>query len=397
MDYNPLAPDVRRDPYPYYAALRRDNPVYRVEALGGAYAISRYEDVLFAVTRHDLISSAGFSGTNIDGRPAKMMIFTDPPDHTRLRNLVNRGFTPKMIADLEPRIRQITRELVDGIAAAGTTDLIADLAMPLPVTIIAEILGVDPAHKEDFKRWSDWIVLDFFGQITEAQQPQYESDMETFKQYFQRVVEDRRTLPRADLISGLVRAETEQQALTADEVLVFIVLLLVAGNETTTNLLGNAVLALLDHPDELEKVRADRALVPKLVEEALRYDAPVQFLLRRATQDVELAGTVIPRDAMVLALFASANRDERRFPDPDCFDVTRDAQGHLAFGHGIHFCLGAPLARLEAAIALEEIIDRLPDARRAEETIEFIDAPFLRGPKRLPLTFTAAAVAEATS
>jgi len=388
MDYNPLAPDVRRDPYPYYAALRRDQPVYRIEALGGAYAISRYEDVLFAVTRHDLFSSTGFSGTNIDGRPAKMMIFTDPPDHTRLRNLVNRGFTPRMVADLEPRIREVTRELVDRIAVAGTTDLVADLAMPLPVTIIAEILGVDPAHKEDFKRWSDWIVLDFFNQISEEQQPQYESDMETFKQYFQRVVEERRSQPRADLISALVRAETEQQALTADEVLVFIVLLLVAGNETTTNLLGNAVIALLEHPDELAKVRRDRALVPNLVEEALRYDAPVQFLLRRATEDAELAGTAIPRDAMVLAIFASANRDERRFPDPDRFDVTRDAQGHLSFGHGIHFCLGAPLARLEAAIALEEIIGRLHDLRRVEESIEFIDAPFLRGPKRLPLAFT---------
>lgn len=221
--------------------------------------------------------------------------------------------------------------------------------------------------------------------------------MEAFKQYFARVVEDRRLQPRADLISALVRAETEQQSLTADELMVFIVLLLVAGNETTTNLIGNAVIALLEHPDQLEQVRADRALIPNLVEEALRYDAPVQFLLRRATEDIELAGTVIPRDVMVLAIFASANRDERRFPDPDRFDVRRDAQGHLAFGHGIHFCLGAPLARLEAAIALKEIIDRLRDVRCVEETIDFIDAPFLRGPKRLPLAFTPASVAEAAS
>jgi len=387
VDYNPLAPDVKQDPYPYYAALRRDHPVYRVEGLG-TYAISRYEHVLFAATHHELFSSAGFSNTNINDRPAKMLIFTDPPDHTRLRNLVNRGFTPKMVADLEPRIREVTRELIDRVVPAGETDLIGDLAMPLPVTIIAEILGVDPAHKDDFKRWSDWIVMDFFGQITEEMQPQVQEDMDVFRAYFNEAVADRRAQPRADLISALVRAESEQQALTADEVLMFIVLLLVAGNETTTNLLGNAVIALLEHPEQLASVRADRSLVPNLVEEALRYDAPVQFLLRRATQDIELAGTVIPRDALVQVIFASANRDEDKFADPDRFDVTRDTQGHLAFGHGIHVCLGAPLARLEATIALEAVIERLPDLRRVDGSIEFVDSVFLRGPKRLPLAFT---------
>jgi cytochrome P450 len=387
MDYNPVAPEVRRDPYPYYTALRRDHPVYRIEAFG-AYAISRYDDVLFALTHPELFSSTGYSNTNINGRPTKMMIFVDPPDHTRLRGLVNRGFTPRMVADLDRRIRQLTWELIDRIAASGTTDLVADLAIPLPVTIIAEILGVDPARKDDFKRWSDWIVLDFMGQITEEMREEVQKDMDAFVAYFEQAVAERRAEPRADLISALIRAETEEQALTADEVLAFIVLLLVAGNETTTNLIGNAVIALLEHPDQLEKVRRDISLVPNLVEEALRYDAPVQFLLRRAAQDVELAGTVIPRDSLVTIIFASANRDERKFADPDRFDVTRDAQGHLAFGHGIHFCLGAPLARLEARIALEEIVTRLPDLRRVDEAIELVDSPFLRGPKRLPLTFT---------
>jgi cytochrome P450 len=391
MDYNPLAPDVRRDPYPHYAALRRDHPVYRIEALG-AYAISRYDDVLFALTHPELFSSTGYSNTNINGRPTKMMIFVDPPDHTRLRGLVNRGFTPKMVADLEPRIRQLTTELIDDVLRSGGTDLIADLAIPLPVTIIAEILGVDPAHKDDFKRWSDWIVLDFMGQIPEALQEEMQKDMDAFAAYFEQAVEERRAAPRDDLISALIRAETEQQALSADEVLVFIVLLLVAGNETTTNLLGNAVIALLEHPAQLAKVREDLSLVPNTVEEVLRYDAPVQFLLRRAAEDVEVAGTVIPRDSLVLVNFASANRDERKFPDPDRFDVTRDAQGHLAFGHGIHFCLGAPLARLEARIALEQIITRLPELRRVDDTVELVDSPFLRGPKRLPLAFTPAAV-----
>jgi cytochrome P450 len=266
--------------------------------------------------------------------------------------------------------------------------LVADLAIPLPVTIIAEILGVDPAQKDDFKRWSDWIVMDFMGQITEEMRPEVERDMDAFMAYFEVAVGERRAQPRDDLISALIRAETEEQALTADEVLAFIVLLLVAGNETTTNLIGNAVRALLDHPEQLERMQRDPSLVPNAIEEALRYDPPVQFLLRRAARDVEIAGAVIPENALVMVSFASANRDERKFADPDRFDVTRDAQGHLAFGHGIHFCLGAPLARLEARIALEEILARLPNLRRLDDTLELVDSPFLRGPRRLPLTFT---------
>ncbi len=393
MDYNPLDPNVKANPYPYYAELRRDHPVYRIEPLGGVYALSRYDDVVYALTHHELFSSEGFSNTQIRDQPTRMMIFSDPPDHTRLRNVVNRGFTPKMIADLEPRIRRLTGELLDSIAPRGETDLIADLAIPLPVTIIAELLGVDPAHKEDFKRWSDWIVLDFMGQIGDGLREQMQADMDGFQAYFERAVGERRARRNGDLISALIRAEEDQQTLTPDEVLAFIVLLLVAGNETTTNLIGNAVIALLEHPDQLEQVKADRTLVPNLVEEALRFDAPVQFLLRRATRDIELAGATIPEGAMVSMLFGSANRDDRKYPDAEQFDVTRDAQGHVAFGHGIHFCLGAPLARLEARIALDALLFRLPALARKEQPVELVDSVFLRGPKRLPLTFTPAPAA----
>ena len=392
MEYNPFDPETRRDPYPSYAHLRAEHPIYRIEGLG-AYTISRYDDVLFALNHPELLSSTGITATRIhdEDEPTKMLIFSDPPDHTRLRNLVNRGFTPKMVADLEPRIRQVTSELIDRIVAAGETDLIADLAMPLPVTIIAEILGVDPEHKDDFKRWSDWIVLDFGGQVAEEDKERQQQDMDAFRDYFEEIVALRRAAPKDDLISALVRAEEEQGALTSDELLAFIVLLLVAGNETTTNLIGNAMIALLDHPDQLAKLRAEPSLVPNAVEEALRYDAPVQFLLRRATRDVELAGATIAEGSFVSVIFASANRDERRYPDAERFDVTRDAQGHLAFGHGIHFCLGAPLARLEGRIALEALLSRLPDLARNGRDIELVDAFFLRGPKRLPLTFTPAA------
>ena len=391
MEYNPLDPKVKADPYPYYQHLRREHPVYRVEPLG-VYAISRHEDVLFATNHPELFSSFGFSNTEIRGEPAKMMIFTDPPDHTRLRNVVNRSFTPKMVADMEPRIRQVTDDLVAAIAERGEMDLIADLAIPLPVTIIAELLGVDPAHKGDFKRWSDWIVLDFMGnQLNDEERAQMEADMDAFQSYFEQAVGERRERRNGDLISALIRAEEDQQALTAGEVLAFIALLLVAGNETTTNLIGNALVALTDHPDQLEKVAGDPSLIPNLVEETLRYDAPVQFLFRRATQDVEMAGTTIPEGSLTVVLFGSANRDERRFAEPERFDVTRDAQGHLAFGHGIHFCLGAPLARLEAKVALEALLSRFRNFARKEHEVEYVASVFLRGPQRLPLTFEPAA------
>jgi len=386
MGYNPLDPDVKANPYPHYAQLRREAPVHQIEGMG-VYAISRYEDVMFAVNHPELFSSEGFNNMTINDKPAKMLIFTDPPDHTKMRNLVNRGFTPKIVADLEPRIRQVTDELIDAIVERGETELIADLAMPLPVTIIAEMLGVDPAHKEDFKRWSDWIVTDFMGEIPQDVQEAYERDMEEFKNFFDAAVEQRKQEPSDDLIGAIVRAG-EESALSTEEVLAFIVLLLVAGNETTTNLIGNAIIALLDNPDQLAMLRWDPALIPNAVEEALRYDAPVQFLFRRAARAVELSGTKIPEGALCTVIFGSANRDERRYADSERFDVTRDASGHVAFGHGIHFCLGAPLARLEGRIALEALINRLPDLRRVDGSVELVPSFFLRGPQRLPLAFT---------
>jgi len=376
---------VKADPYPYYAELRREAPVHQIEGMG-VYAISRYEDVMFAVNHPEIFSSDGFSSMTINEKPARMLIFTDPPDHTRMRNLVNRAFTPKMIADLEPRIREITDQLIDAMAARGETDLIADFAIPLPVTIIAEMLGVDPAHKDDFKRWSDWIVADFVGEIPQDVHEAYETDMEAFRSFFDRAVAQRQERPTDDLIGALVRAGDEN-ALSAEEVLAFIVLLLVAGNETTTNLIGNAVIALLDNPDQLAMLRWDPSLIPNAVEEALRYDAPVQFLFRRTTRAVELSGTTIPEGSMTTVLFGSANRDERRYADSERFDITRDASGHVAFGHGIHFCLGAPLARLEGRIALEALTQRLPDLQRTETSIELVPSFFLRGPQRLRLAF----------
>lgn len=384
LEYNPLLPEVRENPYPYYEELRKNRPVCPI-AERGAVAISRYDDVVFVLKNHDLFSSGAMGSLAGSG---EMLIGSDPPDHTRLRNIVNRGFTPAMVEALEPRIRDVATELLDAANDRGEIDLVAEFANPLPVTIIAGILGVDAAYRDDFKRWSASTVgsQPRPGMPEDAERERITRDRQEFSAYFEKEIEDRRREPRDDLISTLVRAEDEEHALTSDEVLAFTQLLLIAGNETTTNLLGNAVLALLEHPEQLQKVRDAPSLMPNLVEEALRYESPVQFLFRVAKVDVEIAGQTIPKGTPVLPLYGSANRDERRFPDADRFDITRDAQGHVAFGYGIHFCLGAPLARLEARVALERVL-RLPHLAK-KNSITRLDSFFLRGLESLPLTFT---------
>lgn len=389
--YDPFSPAVRENPYPYYEELRRYAPVYQVEG-AGLWVVSRFDDVVFVVKHPELFSSAPMNfqaaREGLFSAGAATIIGADPPVHTRLRTLVNRGFTPRRIADLEPRIRAIGAELVAGLRGRQEVDLTADLSIPLPVIVIAELLGVEAERRTDFKRWSDSIVTVISGSPTEEESALLRPHMKAFRDYFEEVVAQRRECPKDDLISALVRAQESEQALTPEEVIAFAALLLVAGNETTTNLIGNAVLALLNHPNELAKVRANRQLVPSLVEETLRYDGPVQGLFRMTTREVELAGTTIPTGAVVMPLFASADRDEREFPDPDRFDITRNADGHVAFGFGIHFCLGAALARLEARIALEALLFDLPPFVRAGNgPVERINSIFLRGPKALPMVF----------
>jgi len=398
--YDPLDPVVRQDPYPYYARLRREAPVYQVPG-GGLWAISRHEDVLAVLRSPERFSSAAMADAvrrpvdlapegdraGAPGVGAAAIIGSDPPAHTRLRSIVSRVFTPRRIATLEPRVRDIARQLLARFIPRGECDLVAEYTVPLPVAVIAELLGIDPERQTDFKRWSDAAMRAVFDSPAQAEAEAIAQSLGEMNSYYDEVIAARRSRPSDDLIGTLLRAESVDGALTADEVKIFTFTLLVAGNVTTTHLIANAVLALLEHPAELEKVQRTPALIQGMVEEALRYDSPVQFLLRTATADIELAGVTIPRGAVVAPLVASANRDERTFPNADRFEVTRNPRDQLAFGHGIHICLGAALARLEARVAFEELLPRIRNPIRTTEDLNWTNVLTLRGPTALRLGF----------
>jgi cytochrome P450 len=413
-DYDPCLRAWRDDPYPHYRELRDHAPVYWAPATR-AWCISRYDDVLFALRSPELFSSrAMFTFLMNQGREgppplnwqtlrflvrflwktrlnplefttARNLIAEDGERHSAMRAIVNRGFTPRRVASWEARASELVAESMAKLRSGAPFDLVEDLAIPLPVGIIAEMLGVEASRRRDFKRWSDAMIDAATGPGRENPfQPRVANAMLELLSYLRAVAVARRRHPSDDLVSVIVAEQDGERALTTREVIQFAMLLLVAGNETTTNLIGNAVAALLDHSDQLARLARDPSLVPAVIEETLRYDAPVQVLFRLATQDVELAGTRIPKGAYVALLLGSANRDERRFPEPDRFDAARDAQGHLGFGFGKHFCLGASLARMEARVALEALRAELPRLERARPQ-ELVDSFLVRGPRHLEL------------
>ena len=391
LGFNPTDAAFKRDPYPFYARLRSEAPVHRSNF--GFWTVARHDDVSHVLKNPQIFSSAGMGGPIGGGQMGaggtmRSIITSDPPVHTGFRNLVNRAFTPRMVADLEPRIREIAREMIDAVAASGTMDIVRDLATPLPVTVIAEILGVDASKRDDFKRWSNAIVGGSQGTVpSQEEQQARERDRQEFFEFFQARIDERRAHPTGDMLSTLVAAEDAAFKLTPDEVAGFAMLLLVAGNETTTNLIGNAMLALTEDPAQMRIVTEDPSVIPNMVEEALRYDSPVQFLFRLTTQETVVGGQTIPAGNPVIPIYASANRDEEKYQDAARFDVTRNAQGHLAFGLGPHFCLGAPLARLEAKVAFEELFARAKNIERAAEPVR-ADHMFLRGLTSMPVAFS---------
>jgi len=389
-------PDFKANPYPTYAQLRSDAPIRRVPLPDGRgmWLVTRYEDVSAIFRDERFVKDWRNAMTpeqlaQVPAIPEVMkpltsnMLDTDPPDHERLRALVSKAFTPRLIERMRPRVQEIADTLLDAVRDKGEMDLIDDYAFPLPITVIAELLGVPAEDRDRFREWSNAAVS---GDTTQEYiEKVLLPHMQAFTDYLRAMFDEKRKNPKNDLISALVQAEEAGDKLSEDELMAMVFLLLIAGHETTVNLIGNGSLALLQHPDQLRKLREDPALIKPAIEELLRYDGPVETSTERfAREDIAIGGTVIPRGEMVMVVIASADHDPDRFQDPDALDITRADNKHLAFGKGIHFCIGAPLARLEATVALTVLAERITSWTFAEgNTFEYDPSFLLRGLRRL--------------
>ena len=415
LAYDPLRSDWRRDPYPAYRELRDADGLHFAPE-SGVWCVARYADVQHVLRNADLFSSRAMfmmlMNNGKEGPPplnaqtigfiarmflrtglnpfsfasARNLIAEDGESHAAMRHIVNRGFSPQRIASWEPRARQIAEACLAGARAGESFDVMRDLAIPLPVTIIAELLGIETERRADFKRWSDGFIYNVTGPgRADPFNRAYQELLIELINYMKAIARRRQRAPEADLVSAIVAQRDGGAGLSVREVVTFVILLMVAGNETTTNLIGNAANALLDHPAALSRVAEDPGLVPDAIEETVRYDPPVQIVFRRATRDTRIAGTEIARGDMLALLIGAANRDERRFANPDRFDLDRDRSGQLGFGWGKHFCLGSSLARLEGRIALEALAPLLPGLERVDEEPPRLDSFLVRGPLELPL------------
>ena len=390
--YNPFSPRMAQDPYPDYAKLRARSPRHR-SRLMNAWVFSRYEDVDAILRDHRSFSSdprkrelSPRQQATLPAPDEYTILFLDPPDHTRLRALVNKAFTRRAVSALEPLIRSFMETLLDEIAdpTAGF-DLMKAVAHPLPVIVIAEMLGVPPKDRARFRMWSNRRARLIEPTITAREREIAVEAGKSLNEYFLPIIQTRRLAPENDIISSLAQAEEGGDTLTECEMLNLLRLLLVAGNETTTNLIGNGMLALLRHPEELERLREDRSLIPAAVEELLRYDSPVQATFRGAARDCEVNGFPIPSGRNVMVLIGSANRDPAAFDDPNRLDIGRDKSSHISLGRGIHHCLGAHLARLEGRIAFEVLLERFSSMRLLTDHPTFRNGIVLRGLESLPV------------
>ncbi len=390
--FNPWDPAFRANPYPHYRALY-EGPPRRLELFMPVALCARYEHCVAILHDHERFSSIqpppppGLFPPDDPFVGSASMLFSDPPVHTRLRRLISRDFTPRRIRQLEPRIREITRNLLDRASQRGEFDVIRDLATPLPVMVIAEMLGIPPERYETFKQWSDTIIAGDNNLPGTPIPPEIISARNALRDYFTDEIEKRKRRPGPDLVSALVAAHQETEALTAGELLNFVVLLLLAGNETTTNLIGNGMLALGRHPEQMALLRREPSLLPGAIEEMLRYDGPVQSTVRHTREPIELDEIELDPGTLVFVLLAAANRDPARFDRPDEFDITRAPADHLAFGEGIHYCIGAPLARLEGQAAIGMALEKFPTLRLADPAapLSYKGSFFLRGLSELPM------------
>ncbi len=380
------SPAVRQDPYAFYTWLREHSPVHWC-AQTNAYLISRHADVLRVVRHPEDFSSVAMrrqeTGPDQGERGTRNIITVDPPEHTRLRNILQREFLNRPLESLQPRIDTLAAGFLRRTDEQRIFDLVDTFTIPFPVTVIAEIMGIEPERRADFKHWSNCLV----GVLSEREGPlwkKYRAGVFELVNFFSETFSQRRATGREydDLLGLLLKAEDEDR-IDIKEMVSYCTLLLTAGNETTTDLIGGMVPQLLTNPEQLQLLQDDPSLIPRAIEEGLRHCSPVQGIYRRAVRDIEISGTVIRAGRDVAPLFGAANRDPRKFPAPDAFDITRETSGHVGFGYGIHFCLGAHLARREARAALTELLPRLAHMRVAEPDIPWKPGWLIRGPKRL--------------
>ncbi len=400
VEFNPFDPEFRLNPYPFYHRLRATDPVHWSD-IAGRWVLTRHADcvaVLRDATRFSadpykwdgfvefLQAQGGTSGPLIQMQ-TNWMLMKDPPDHTRLRTIVTKAFTPRVAEGMRPRIQAIVDGLLDNVQAAGKMDFIADFAYPLPTVVICEMLGVPVEEQEQFKVWTRDLARSLDPIITPEIIEAANQATVAFYEYFRDLIAKRRQNLQNDLLSGLIAAEEQGDRLNEEELVATAILLLGAGHETTMNLIGNGMFALLRHSDELARLKADSSLVPSAVEEFLRYDGSVQMTARTALVDVEIGGKAIPKGTQAIILLGAANRDPEVFPDPDRLDITRKDNKHIVFSYGIHHCLGAPLARVEAQVAFNTLLQRMPKLQLATENLEWRDTVTLRGLKALPVAF----------
>jgi cytochrome P450 len=390
VHFDPFAYGFHEDPYPIYRALRERAPLYRNDELR-FWAFSRHADVLAGFKDWETFSNTGgvsleMGALGSDATAVLSFLGMDPPRHTRMRALVSKGFTPRRVTELEPRVRELAVGHLGRAREAGRFDFVADFAGRLPMDVVSELLGVPESDRDELRRWAD-LVLHRESGVADIPPEGIEASGKLLR-YFVDVVAGRRRRPGSDLASALCAAELDGERLSDKDVIAFLYLMIIAGNETTTKLLANALYWLERHPAARARVTADPGLVPAWVEETLRYDNSTQLMARTATRDVERYGEKIRAGDKVLLLIGSANRDERVFPDPDVYDIGRDTSEHLSFGRGIHFCLGASLARLEARVALEEVLRRIPDWAIDPAGLERVHSTNVRGFSAMPVSFT---------
>ena len=389
-EFDPADPDFIKYPYNWYATLREKEPVHYVKSTG-IYWVTRYRDVAEILSSNKFghhFVSAGAEAPAIDMAQelwSKSMLYSDPPDHARLRSLVNKAFVPRIVENLRPNIEEISSSLLQSIDASGPFDLMKEYAAPFPALVIAELLGIDISYRDRFKAWSNDIIKGMDSSLSHEEWSKSMNATMSLASYFIDLIDEKKRNSGKDLVSQLVESEEKEDRLGPDELLGMCLLLLVAGHETTTNLVGNGFWNLLKHREKFSELQADRSIMYTAIEELLRFESPVQRMSRVALEDVTISDVRIQKGSMIAGVIGSANRDPEVFLEPESLDLKRVKNQHLAFGKGIHFCLGAPLARLEAYIAFNGLLDQFPNAR-LHGVVEWERNTVMRGLKKLEIT-----------